>query len=439
MAASIFGCLAMKIQTSLEFLIILGVVSALALVAVSEYAKNVLPQVGAFENAKFNVSANGSYAWEAQGSKIEEYFLISPELSIGVPSYIQAVFYNCTNGSANFSAVSSSLEFPNNNAVLKVNGIGTASLQFIPLKAGPANVLVSFSARCEGNITKGTLLLESEITKYNSSGERSYDSGPEYSAYIENESINVTYPLFERYGIFYTTQKTRCTLVNFFYQPLPIKSQCGTTSAWEYRVFSSECYWGIGGTTTSTTCIYPHNTSYTTASISPEYSAKYSFVLVLQSPVGELEASFTNGSNFSDITLNGKKVGYAKIENYEIIARPVGGGIIIRNSSCYAANSTAYAEYLQARNDLLNVLDYVNTTQSYSGELYLDLYAYNKTVQYLLSSKEPMHFCSSSNYTVSLSEHPPAFFAINAYVNKSLGLPNGTAYFLGSEINIMSR
>ncbi|MGC8676354.1 MAG: hypothetical protein ACP5T3_02455 [Candidatus Micrarchaeia archaeon] len=418
----------MRIQTSLEFLVLLSVVASLALVAISAYVKNIMPQYrmfGAFAANSSVVEVNSSKSVSESPSAV---VLMPPNTTISKASYLNVVFYNCSDGSANMSVNSASLFFQKASASERVEGIATESLPFVPTKEGIDAASIYYSLSC-GNRT-----LSSNQTVYTFASGAASNYSALYSMSISNRSEHVDYPLQQTSPIIYTTQSTSCTRTNFWYQPLPIQYQCGTADAWEYRVFSIYCYYNVGGTTTTTTCIYPHDTQYNTSSLGNATYA-YAFTLSISSPLGALSARMSSSRQKNPLMLGNRQVGYAEVENVSYIGKLLEGGVLSNASEMYVANASAYDAYLQAKENLYSVLNYYNTTLSYSQQIYQALYEYNSSAQALIAGMKAAHAVAIANAIISDPEYP-FDYVINAYVENVTGLGNETMQYMGSVVNL---
>ena len=272
----------MRIQTSLEFLVLTAVVALLSLSVISYY----LP----IYRSESRI-AGASYAVLDPGNSLNmevAKFRIAPKTELfldnvsylGKLGYLQMLVEGC-NGSAELYAFSNSLVFLSNSSKLSIDGFGILSLPYMPASAGLANVQATYRLNC-GNISYSN---SSVLSTYVSS---SSNSSVQIYAKFDSVKEGVNYQLADPVPIIYITQSTRCTLTNYFsYKPLPLPFQCGTSNVWGYELFSIYCYYNVGGTDTTTTCLYPHDTYYATSNITGA-SPTYSFILRIYTPFGLL-------------------------------------------------------------------------------------------------------------------------------------------------------
>ncbi|MEM3180957.1 MAG: hypothetical protein QXY86_01060 [Candidatus Micrarchaeaceae archaeon] len=420
----------MRIQTSLEFMILLGVVASVALFAIGTYARTILPQYKQFGTVAYANASNNTLVLSAPQQK--------PGLAVQFPyyteiyktAYVGAVFYNCSNGTVKLSASSTSLFFPVNGTEVSLKGLGTASLPFVPMRTGANSAKLSYLIACRGTTYNGT---ENLSTYTNGVGNVSGYSP--YFAEITGRKELINYSLSGKSPIIYTTESTKCTKTDWNYNPLPIQYQCGTTSAWEYRVFSIYCYYNVGGTTTTTTCIYPHDTQYNTSGIG-NITYSYNFILKISTPIGVIESNISSARAESALKLGNKTVGYANVVSVAYLGQQLSGGFLINGSKISLANESAYAEYVQAEENLYSVLNYYNKTLSYSQQIDQAIYEYNTSSENLINSKQQNNGCLSNENMVSCTPEQPFSYVINAHILNVAGISNETLQYSGSIINI---
>ncbi|MEM3781843.1 MAG: hypothetical protein QXT43_02695 [Candidatus Micrarchaeaceae archaeon] len=419
----------MRIQTSLEFIALLAAVSSVALFAIGAYARTIMPQYKQISGSFSNVSSSTAPVYLPEKPGFTAQLPYSTELY--KTSYVGAIFYNCSNGTANLSAYSSSLFFPVKKAELALKGLGTDSLPFVPTRTGNNSAELYYEIKCNGVGYSGAENLSTYTSAVSNSSEQSL-----YFAEIADRNERVNYSLGSESPIIYTTESTQCTKTDWNYNPLPIQYQCGTTSAWEYRTFSIYCYYNVGGTTTTTTCIYPHNTQYSTSSIgNATYS--YSFLLKIRTPLGIAESNLSNAQQYSAIKLGNETIGSASVESVSYFGSGLSGGVLINGSVFSLANASAYAAYVQASDNLYSVLDYYNKTLDYSQQIYQAIYAYNVSSESLIGSRSQGSECLFNKGHMSCVPSQPFDYVIAAHINAS-GMGNETLQYAGSVINIIS-
>lgn len=409
----------MRAQTTLEFLAILSVTAIMVLVVITKY-NALFPKING-NTISLALIANASAPKEI--SKPGIAIFIPQQTSVGRLAYAQIAAYNCT-GFAVVSAKSSSLLFLSNITNFSVEGLSTSSLAFLPLSTGLSTANFSYSLYCQGNVSTGSRKLATySLPLANLSS---------YAAWLSPSREEVIYQLSSPQPIISINESTHCTYVNFWYQPLPIQQQCGTSNAWEYRVFSSYCYYNVGGTTTTTTCIYPENTTNST-SYTTGINYSYALNLSIFTPIGVLH-SFLSSNAAAPIFLYNKSVGYAKIENVTYLSS-ASYALLYSKNGTYFLNESAYEQYEQARSNMYSVLAFYNSTFSYSQQIDQAIYAYTQSVRKLEKSIQNAS-CSIGNDIVCNAQSP-LYFVINAYVEKDLGLENEAMSSMGSIIRLV--
>ena len=429
----------MEAQTSLEFLIILSTIAALSLSTIAFYAKNINTQKNILY-ALWPSSQNTSNTEPMHVSdKPEVAAVMQIQTTLGKPAEAQIIFYGCPSGSASITATSQSLLFSQNTTDISVNGFAIATFTFIPISTGTNKASLSYVLYCNGNRSTGSFLLNTY-----SKPEQSANLTQLYYASISNAKENIEYSTGNKEPIIYTTETTHCTYTDFNYNPYPIGVQCGTTNAWEYRVFSIWCYYNVGGTDTKTTCIYPHNTQYATASINSDaMSYAYNFTLKIGTPVGTLTSNISSAENTSPLMLFGRQVGYVTVANVSSENVPLQGGLLFYNNTSRIINESAYSQYEQASSNLYSVLAYYNSTLSYSQQIDQAIYAYNKIANQIINttdSKPATGACAVNstieNTTIICKAAYPFSYIITAHVANALGIGNETLSYMGSTITL---
>ncbi|MGC8628776.1 MAG: hypothetical protein ACP5T4_01015 [Candidatus Micrarchaeia archaeon] len=419
----------MKAQASLEFLIILSLIAAMSLVVISTYSHQILPEASALDANRYTTTVSAGENLELAPGYPGEIIQMPGETELGKASYVQLAFYNCSNGYALVNASSSSLMFLQNSIKINIDQFGTGTLGFIPVESGQASAEISYAFYCGNYVENGSVEKSTYVTT-------AAGSAGTYFARIKSVENKVEYPLSKPQHIINITQSGHCTYVNFWYNPLPISIQCGTTNAWEYRVFSFYCYVDYS-TETYTTCLYPNNLSYETTSIGQNYTLAYSMNLSISTPVGTLSAYINSSNTTAKLFLMNESVGYVRIENVSYSGTFAYGGIVANQSVQKYVNQSAFASYENARTNLFSVLNYFNSTASYSQQIYQAIYAYDSAANKLINSKPTeLSYCQIANDLVCTAQWPFSF-VINAYVTKNINVQNASMFYLGSSINLI--
>ena len=142
------GEMEIKVQSSLEFLLILSAISALSLAALSIYGKEV-----AYGKTAASFIYNGVNSLQ---SNYPANYVDNPGVSVYVPidssAYIkngmQVIAYGCRSGSVLVHLSSTSMVFSENAISGKVNGISIIMDYFEPLSVGIGELNVAYTINC---------------------------------------------------------------------------------------------------------------------------------------------------------------------------------------------------------------------------------------------------------------------------------------------------
>ncbi len=427
-------------QTSLEFLLILGALSALSLSVISLYGKTVFSQSSQISNSLSAVASHTNISYSNMLNQQTDAYLSMPVNSIlGQGSDLQIVVSGCSSGTAEINVKSQSLFFAEKNATVEIKGIGVESLQFTPEMPGINEATVSLNITC-GNYTMSksyslSTFSTSKSSAYNVTG---------LSALLAASNQSILYDSNPPENVITLSSQTHCTLVNFYYRPLGIAAQCGTANAWEYETSDMNCINTAYGSYTQTTCIYPHDTSYSL--ISPDAQEPhylFNVSLLVGMPLGEIRSNLSSAKTEAPALLNGVPVGTAKISSVSSENQASGLVVLVNVSTYNSVSASVYDEYTRAVGNLYSTLGYYNTTLQYSTQIAQAIYSYN-TAYGLLVNSSTGGINGSCNVTLSGFTCKPAqlSYVINLYLygnfSKSSGIQNQTLEYQTSEINLVT-
>ncbi|MEM4064070.1 MAG: hypothetical protein QXR16_01210 [Candidatus Micrarchaeaceae archaeon] len=419
----------MKLQTSLEFLLILGAIGTLAVSAIALYSNKVHYAQKLFGSAlSGNSPLNFSVpAMHSTGVYVTLYMPLNTTLY--QQSQLYVAVYGCANGSAEFHLASNSLAFASSNLYDAFNGIGMLSTEFEPIKPGTDTASINYSVSC-GSYTEANAARLSTF-----STESTQNS--QISARISNRRERIIYPFEDKMSMFALSEWSHCTYTDFWGNPLPTSIQCGA-NAWDYRIFSDYCY-TRDSVQTVTFCIapYPTGINLSTAGVSEEKYA-YSFTLYLYAFDNLLLANLSNASRTSNVLLGKSTVGNATILNVSGNSAFSSVEVLSKGNYSWVANASAYEWYTQAKNNLYSTLSYYNNSgvsQSTQAQIQQIISAYSEAYSNLVKS-EPYNLtgCSFSGYQMSCNAIEPFSYYINANIQ---GLAaNSTTSYMGSIVTI---
>lgn len=420
-----------RAQTSIEFLLILSAVSLICLSMLVMYNGYVAPQGRAIGSL---VQANSLHFQNESNLAIE-----SPEVSVYLPlnstldydDRMQIMFYGCSNGSASISLNSPSILFSINSFNVSFYGIYIQNLEFDPTEAGVNKVNINYQITCQDNNSTHS---ENFTTFAYQSGLGYQNSTLEGVILGRNESI--MYWPNQSSTIFSLSQKSRCTVLNFFGNPEGMAAQCGTADGWEYNVFSDYCY-TEGGSTTLTDCILPSSTGYNLTSINDDASNYiYSFKLEVYTPYGIMQSNVSSSEGVSNVTLSGKVIGSATVSGVSDEFQPSLQDFVTESSGYRAVNSTVYEAYVQALNNLYVVLGYYNNSNAQSEiEEAVNYYTDEETALVSATGQNSTSCTFSGNWYKCMSPFPFSY-VINVTLNGYSSLGVQTLPYQGSVINL---
>ena len=415
----------MKQQTSLEFLIIAGAIGMLVLSSITQYGG----MVRNYKQMSARLPANYSVAYSPIYYQKPYLYASMPSLSLlGYPNRLAISAYGCANGTTYIRIKSSSISFSYYNISQRFYNAIVYYDNFSPL-ASPASANLSYSINCQGQYYNGSIGL--------STLSQAPTLQSQYSAYLSNRNESVMYSQYSQ-SIPYLTEPAHCTYENFFYTPYPISAQCGSSDAWQYRVFSSICS-SNGGSMTETYCVVPEASAYGLMYASSPLNYSYSANLTIN--VGYLFHSKISSKNGSSTAyLGGQPVGNVSVSgiNYSGAA-PV--GLISHNDSLVEVNSSYVSGYEQARQSLFSTLSFYNSSTispTIASEIEQEIYAYNYYSGRLLnaSGTAALSKCTESANAIACPSTSQFYYYINAEISPSYLQSNQTLEYRGSIIKV---
>jgi len=418
----------LKIQTSLEFILILGAVSLLVLSVVSVYS-NKMSQAKAIIDLNLTMPReNASYA-----QNIFNISAYAPLYTNVGSQYSLDYVIVCPEGYANISIYAPNILLSEDKINRGINNIFAGYVYFVPEQSGTEDLRLSYNALCNGAKYNGTILLPTYTTYL--SFENSNGSVGSFSITKRNEFIKYNYSGVE--NVFAITTWSHCSLWHGIPYSMGIVAQCGTSNAWDYFMFNDYCYTEDKGIS-STTCIYPSQTAYNLSMInSYGHMFLYNFAMEIDYQGLVMNAIFNN-TVCTKVFQGNAEIGTACIVNISGIGPLNYASLISNGTKSGIANQTLYQSYSQARNNLYSTLDFFNgssITSSEQSQINSAISYYSKVA----SDLEKYGFENESNcnvgpdYVICKPIYPLAY-VINATLNESI--VNTTLYFQGSVLNL---
>lgn len=405
----------MKIQTSMEFIILLVGISAFSIAAIGMYLHFSHSQDSVYYNllnSTSNISANTAYS----SSPPSEPFYVSvysPSVAyVNTSSSIDVVLYT-SNATLDYLDMNSpTLEHtPTSYSGIALNQASVFSFSIVPEHAGYSNVSISIEATGPGGVYhyNKSLQIYSVYAASSGSGIQPNNTNllPVLSASLYPHSEAVLSSIDSGAGLYQLTEWSHCSYTGFWHHELSIQTECGNAK-WYFWIFSSYCYYNSGSSTV-TYCVYENPTGASLDSIGTQSTYQYNLTLSLSNSSKNiyLVSSISNSGNTSPIlsaingtrvgnaTVSGQISGYASPQDYSYY-------LLNKSSNYTVVNSSAYSQYMQAYDNLNYVLDYYNDSGIGGSELSTiqqTISSYNKESSAMLDAEAANSPCSVVEYS----------------------------------------
>ena len=431
----------MKIQTSIEFLLILSAISILSLGLVSAYKSSISSDQYAINSVMQNsntISAVNSSTSPAQDPGV--FVNVPINSTTGMQNTMQVVLYGCMNGTGSVRLSSNNLVFSQNDMEkIPLVNLVISSIAFDPISTGLNQINVNYSIACGSVEKSGTGTFVTYSTAPSNTLAITNSSSAPLAAYISKRNESIHFPITMQENVENLNVFNHCSYNNFN-NVYPLSMQCGTSNAWDYAIASDYCYWEEF-TLTATYCVVPQNSKQNLYSVNTsQHSYYYSFLFSLSTKYGSLTSEVKNASQ-SQLLSRNSSIGKVIVVNVSGTADYQMPEFIGNASSKIAANAELYQQYVQARNNMYSMLDYYNNTEvdpSTASSIQQAVAAYETAESNLAAaSGQGPQACSivAGNYTCKPSY--PFSYVIDAKAN--LSLQNQTLYYEGSVINVTGR
>ncbi|MGC8622455.1 MAG: hypothetical protein ACP5UC_00620 [Candidatus Micrarchaeia archaeon] len=440
----------MKVQSSMEFMIILVAVSAFAASALGIYSGFFHTQHASFENILSVAGSNKTVNWQlnnVQNAYIEVY---APHIAyLNESSSLQVAVY-ADNAIIESASMSSPFlrHTPSGYSGIEVDGVSILPFNIMPSTVGEENATVSVGLDYNGSIHyyNKSVQLYSIVQGSSFNASKARSSLLTFSASLYPHSISVLSSISKGASLYKITEWSHCSYTNFFHNELSMQAECGNAK-WYFWIFSSRCYYN-SGSATRTYCIYENPSGASTYAIAPNTSYSYNVTLDLyNSSSGVYLSSELLSSRHSNPieSINGSQVGNAivgaSIAAY-VPSQYYSYYLLNKSGNYTAVNESAYSQYLQAYNNMNYVLSYYNSTGIDSSELssiQQAISSYNTQSGIFYYSKPAASPCNvieySGSYWYSCSALSMEFGNITAFL-ETLPHLNSSEVFDGSNINV---
>ena len=413
----------MKIQTSLEFLVITGAIGVLMVSAIAQYS-------GLFAHAKQIPDLPYNYTLQSNETYFQRPYAeinIPASSSAGQKNEMEIMVYGCNNGTATISLDSNTTSFSPSKINSSFFSMQVWHGSFVPGN-GTNNIYAKYTLACEGRSYAG-----SENLSTVSYAPGSPASPVSYSAYISGRNESIRYPMSNK-SVYLLSISSFCSFRTWTGHPYTMAQQCGSSS-WGYMLYSQRCQ--DYGDPTRTVCIVPYASGYNLQTPTA-YGANYIYSANL-SITGRYRLStyLTSASSVSPVTYSGSNVGTASVINVSSQSS-VPGIVVLSGSSTKYVNSTYAGQYQQARDNLEAMLSYYNNTILPIGESLIQQSenAYDNAESRLVTSatNSTKYLCSVQGSGLDCRSASPFYYTVVANISSSYVAGNQALSYAGSAI-----
>lgn len=418
----------MRAQTSLEFLLVLSIVSVLGLSAVAFYAKGMSLNSEAVSTiATPPANSTAGNLTPAENPQVSVYVPLNSTLFSENEAVVDA--YGCSSGEMRIEPHSGTVAFPYANASANVSSIAIINLGFEPTEAGLNVIGINYSISCPGKNISSSGSFNTYATSHG-------QEGTQASAYIVRRNESVVYAAATS-QVIALQQFNHCTITDFWTgRVYTVGGQCGTESAWDFMSFDGSClapYWSYS----RTYCVVPVSAGYNISAPNPyNYTEGYNISLVVSTSAGILRSNLSSGEESSEVLLGGIAVGNATVVGVES-DEPSPEAEITNQSGGWIANESQYEAYQQAYNNLYSTLGFYNTS-GYSSQVGEAAAAFEDASGRMIGSMTPVpqDSCTLSGGRFFCPAIQPLSYTIDLSLSRNLNVQNTTIDYQGSGINI---
>lgn len=433
----------MKLQSSIEFVIIMAAVASMGVVGISYYS-HIHSAVFSQFNAK-NISASQNKSMAEINNTISAY-LLAPALRLGNASVATLLVSTSMPSEIHANISSATIRLSQNN--FSSSGYNKqASFVFyaVPLLTGQDSLSLEITAVNGSSKSEysANVLLYAYRSSQSQSGSNVSGNGISY-VYLHPENESVTYTAGKQSKLYYITENSHCSELNFWGQQMPIQSQCPGAS-WYFWEFSSSCYYGSAQVPTKTYCVYKTYSGYNSSALLPVPKYDYNINFGIGYHGLNLTSELTQNSQFSNITMNNKVFGTVSLGNsiYAQSLQPGSLYIFSSGNKVYAGSAANYSAYEYAYSKIKDDLAYYNNSGNGAiGTIEREMYSYNKSLSNMISSLAPADSgsCSASVGQTGIlyscdPNSPLQFYNASAKIYNYTGKQSEYSY-MGSEIRV---
>ncbi|MEM0201607.1 MAG: hypothetical protein QXR73_00305, partial [Candidatus Micrarchaeaceae archaeon] len=270
-----------KLQSSIEFIVILAAVSGMAVIGVSYYSNIRSIFTNAISSANQSSIRLGGANSLNTGNDIISAYIFAPTLELGKIS--QATLFVSTSMPSNITinALGSGVRISPTALANKTGSFGSAYLFYLtPLSTGMDNITMQITAENDSRMYLKNISFELPAYEPYAYDKKSNSSSAISFVYLKPKSEYILYYPGNSENLYNITESSHCSYLNFMGGQMSIQSQCGNAS-WYFWSFSANCYYGNAQVPTMTYCIYKHYSGYNASPISTNASYLYNISLGL--------------------------------------------------------------------------------------------------------------------------------------------------------------
>ncbi len=433
----------MKLQTTLEFVILLSAVASFGVFAISAYSGLLRQQRSAYASV-INRSADVNVPADVPSEANSTIFLYAsmPNVSYVNKSNALQIVVALQRASAllNLKAIGSQQYgiTPSTYSNISVSGTEILPFSVVPTEQGPLNVSVGIE------YANGTFIrnLTAESFAVLQGQNQTTQSGYSFSASINRRNESVLYGISNASPIYTVSIWSHCSFIDIYGHQLPIKDQCGGAN-WYLFVHNNYCYWNYYSPAL-TYCVelFPTNTSVRQVQASQSY--EYNITLSLWNRSETLSSEIGNTNKISTVVgAGGTSCGTASVESVSGTGPQDYENYVVVNTTKgrWQTNMSNYNAYQQALNNLVSVMNYYNNTNGNVDAANEAVNALNSTALRFITSG---HTTSDDNCNLvvqgsglrySCKPLSVLYYSIDAILNHS-GAAHQLISVQGSTVNV---
>ncbi|MGC8687901.1 MAG: hypothetical protein ACP5RQ_00665 [Candidatus Micrarchaeia archaeon] len=365
----------MKIQSTLEFIIILTAVSLFSIFVISQYIPLQNMQKSAFNKLsnqlEYNTIKNSNVIKIYSGNNINITAILPSITYINKSSNIDLIFsypHPYIIDSIKLNSINAQI-YPNDFYSINGSYIQLIQASLIPKIPGYFNVSISITATIANSIKKYNLSLDSFARYVN---QNISNNTNKTAVLINNRNESILFNLSNDNKIVNMYEWKHCPYVGVWGNILPEYRQCGYNT-YGFMIYSTVCN---SGAYTLYVCIKPVNYNFNIQNISDSYS--YLYKIDLYTSINNINTITTLSNNYSSNQLisNNNIIGNVKINNFFgtfSLFNQSYKKYVIKNTiyTKYIINSTFYNNYSD------NLLKFTTTLVDVNGtSITSNLYSY---------------------------------------------------------------